>query len=432
MGDHLDLFIILLLVFFTIMFGVRHLDPTERHPGMMVALAAEGLFKLVAFLVTGLFICFVLYDGISDIFNQIASKAETSPQLLAIPTPPQISSWFAISLLGFFGFLFLPRQFHVAIIENANESHVSRARWLFLCYMLLINLFVLPIAAAGLLLGYQPALADTYLLRLPLDAGAIGISLLVFLGGFSAATGMIMISVMTLSTMTTNHLLLPIIEHVDKLSKGRKYLLQLRWVCVVILLMAAYSYNRLIGDSFILVNIGIISFVAVLQFAPAIIGGIFWQGGHENGAKLGLMLGFLTWLYTLLLPALAKSGWLPLEFIDEGLFGISWLRPEQLFNINLQDNLTHAISWSLLVNIGGFVLGSQTGKVSDEAQAVAHDIITELNEEKGFAQKSQLSCDIELKSKKHKLRETFCRYVSVDQAENMLLHCLNKAQIKGQ
>ena len=183
-----------------------------------------------------------------------------------------------------------------------------------------MNIFILPIALGGLLSGYPADSADSFVLRLPLSSGKPFLSLLVFLGGFSAATGMITISSMTISTMVTNHLLLPFLESVKPLDFIKRHLLQCRWIAVAVLILAGYWFERNVGPYFPLVDIGIISFTAVLQFAPAIIGGLFWKRGNAVGALLGMGSGFLLWIYTLVLPAFAKGGFISQTFLESGPF----------------------------------------------------------------------------------------------------------------
>ncbi|WP_426415916.1 ATP-binding protein [Aestuariirhabdus sp. LZHN29] len=428
-ASQVDLLLVALMVVFTILFGVRHLDPTERHPGMMVALALESVIKLVAFLVAGIFICYVLFDGVGDLFLQVDQQKLMQPHLQVFSEAPSYARWCSIMLLGFFGVLLLPRQFHVAVVENSNESHIAKAQWLFPLYLLLINIFVIPIAMAGLLSGYLPLQADGFVLQLPLDAGAGFVSMLVFVGGFSAATGMIMISAMTLSTMSTNHLLLPIIEQFSVLQPLRRYLLQFRWLVVLLLMLAAYNYYLDIGESYLLVNIGLISFVAVLQFAPAVFLGLFWHRGNSSGAAAGLMAGFLVWAYTLMLPAFARSGWVADSILNEGLFGFFWLRPENLFGVTLGDNLTHAILFSLAANLTSYILVSLSCETDPEEQFVGDEIISILNDASLDESMIDVSAEVDLAEKQQVLMSVFLRYLQPGQADMMLRRCLQESEL---
>ncbi len=330
-----------LMCVFTIILGIRRLDATERHPGLVMAVAVECLVKLVAFLAAGIFVTYFMFGGFSNVFSHIPE--DMAAGLVKVWTADQSSPvmWMTYLILAMSAIMFLPRQFHVSVVENFDEKHIRTALWLFPLYMLLINIFVFPIAISGLLKGYQVQQADTYVLRLPLDAGQRWLSLLVFIGGGSAATGMIMISSITVSTMITNHLLLPVVGWIPALGFLRRNLLKCRWVAVAGVILIGYWFERQVGESYMLVNIGMISFAAAFQFAPAILFGIFWRRGNESGALLGLSAGFLVWFYTLLVPAFVRSGWIADTLLENGPWGIEFLRPEQLFGLSNLDPLPH-------------------------------------------------------------------------------------------
>ncbi|MCW8884039.1 MAG: hypothetical protein OQK12_02140, partial [Motiliproteus sp.] len=348
----IELLTVVLMIVFTILFGVRHLDPTERHQGMMYALAAESLIKLFAFVLAGLFVTYGIFDGFEDLLDQAEKLALTEPALQKVSQTPSLINWLTLTLLAMSAFLFLPRQFHVTVVENANEAHLKSAQWMMPAYLLLINIFVLPIALAGMILGHSPDQADSFVLLLPLNSDQRLLSLLVFIGGFSAATGMILVSAMTLSTMITNHLVLPVIETVKPLRPLRTKLLQLRWLAVALFIFSGYLFNRSLGDTFMLVNMGLISFAAILQFAPIIVGGLFWRNANVKGALAGLAAGFSAWFYTLLIPAFIKSGWWDDSWLQEGPWGIAALNPEALLGLSTLDPLAHAVFWTMLVIAG--------------------------------------------------------------------------------
>ncbi|GLZ36148.1 hypothetical protein Lesp02_83350 [Lentzea sp. NBRC 105346] len=363
------LYVTLLLAGFTIVFGTRHLDATERHEGMVSAIAFESIVKLIAFVAAGVFVTFGLYNGFSDLFAQAAQANLTTLFSLGDDT----GEWVWLTVLSMCAIMFLPRQWQIAVVENVDEHHVKRAMWLTPLYMFLISIFVLPIAAAGMLRLGGAVDADTYVLGVPMAAGQEALTLLVFIGGLSAATGMIIVETVALSTMISNSLVVPLI--LKRWSYRRRLaglILGVRRVSIVIVMLLGYGYFRLAGEGTALVAMGLISFAAVAQFAPTIIGGLFWKGATRNGALAGLSAGFAVWIYTLLLPNFTSSGWLPKSFITEGPFGIAALRPEQLFGVTGMDNISHGMFWSMLVNVGGFVvvslLGSPRGR--EEAQAV--------------------------------------------------------------
>jgi signal transduction histidine kinase len=252
----------------------------------------------------------------------------------------------------------------MAVVENVNEWHLNKAIWLFPLYLLAINIFVLPIAIGGLLhFPGETVDPDTFVLALPIAEGQELLALFVFIGGLSAATSMVIVATVALSTMLSNDLLMPVLLRLRALRLEARsdlsgLLLIIRRSAIVILLLLSYGYFRLTAEDFALVSIGLISFAAVAQFAPAILGGIYWKGGSRAGAIVGLTTGFLVWGYTLPLPSLGESGWLATGFIEQGPWGISWLKPYELFGLQGLNPLSHAMLWSMLVNIGGYVIVS--------------------------------------------------------------------------
>jgi Na+/proline symporter/nitrogen-specific signal transduction histidine kinase len=359
----------MLLAAFAILFGTRHIDATEHHEGMVAAIAFESVVKLIAFLAVGVFVTYGLYNGFGDLFTRTAAAPELE-QLFTMGNTLPASSWVALTVLSMFAILFLPRQFQVAVVENVNEAHVGKAMWLLPLYLLLINLFVLPIAFAGLL--HFPAGTvdpDTFVLALPLVAGQDALALFVFIGGLSAATGMVIVESIALSTMISNDLVMPVLLRIRRLRLAERgdvsgVLLGIRRVAILLLLLLGYTYFRLTGEAYALVSIGLISFAAVAQFAPVMLGGIFWKGASRRGAFAGLIGGFAAWVYTLLLPSFARSGWISLDFLERGPLGIEFLRPTALFGLTIFDDLTHGVFWSLLLNVGAYVGISLLGRQS--------------------------------------------------------------------
>ncbi|PHR84937.1 MAG: histidine kinase [Colwellia sp.] len=356
------LYMALVLAGFTIIFGTRHLDSSERHEGMVAAIAMESVVKLVAFLAVGMFVTYGIFDGISDIFAQ----ASAIPELKALLTFDQghsfaYTEWFALTLLAMLSVIFLPRQFQIMVVENVDEQHLKRATWVFPLYLLLINLFVLPIALGGLIyFGSSSVSAETFVLSLPLAHGQNMLALFVFVGGLSAVTGMVIVEVIAISTMVCNDLVMPVLLRNTRFGERSggdltKLLLFIRRIAIIGILLLGYLYFHLAGEAYALVSIGLISFAAVAQFAPALLGGMYWKNGTCNGALAGLFLGFMMWAYTLMLPSLAKSGWISDDFLTLGLFGIEWLKPEQLLGLTGLDHLTHSLFWSLFVNIATYV-----------------------------------------------------------------------------
>ncbi len=354
------LYFALALAGFTIAFGTRHLDTSERHEGMVAAIALESVVKLLAFIAVGVFVCWGLFESPGEIFARAAARTDLKP-LLGLGGESRFAGgqWFALTLLAMLSVLFLPRQFQVMVVENVDERHVKRASWAFPLYLLLINLFVLPIALGGLLhFGSGGADPETFVLSLPLALDQPVLALAAFIGGLSAATGMIIVEAIAVSTMVSNDLVMPLLLRLRGRDDARdlsRTPLAVRRFVIVLLLLLGYLYFRIAGEAYALVSIGLISFAAVAQFAPALLGGMFWKGGTRAGALAGLGAGFALWTYTLMLPSIAKSGWLSTQFMTEGLFGITLLRPEQLLGLSGLDSLTHALLWSLLANTGLYV-----------------------------------------------------------------------------
>ncbi|MBL8397024.1 MAG: histidine kinase [Candidatus Accumulibacter sp.] len=354
-------YVALILAAFTIVFGTRHLEATERHEGMVAAIALESVVKLVSFTAVGVFVTYGVYDGFGDIFQRVIADPALRRLVEAVPSGQGYTNWFSLLFLSAMAILFLPRQFQIAVVENVNEQHLRRAAWLFPLYLLLINLFVLPIALGGLLhFAGQGVDADTFVLTLPMALRHEGLVLLVFIGGLSAGTGMVIVETIALATMVCNDLVMPLLlrRQTVVMGQGRdlsRLLLTIRRGAIIVILLLGYLYFRLAGEAYALVAIGLISFSAVAQFAPALIGGMYWRGGTRGGALAGLSAGFLVWMFTLLLPSFAKSGWLPDAFLSQGLFGIELLRPQQLFGLTGVDEISHCLFWSFFANIGAYV-----------------------------------------------------------------------------
>ncbi|RLJ65097.1 sensor histidine kinase [Sulfurisoma sediminicola] len=369
------LYVAIIMAAFTILFGTRHLDATERHEGMVAAIAFESVVKLCAFLAVGLFVTYGLYDGVGDIFARARELPNLERLLTTADTAAGYGSWAALTFLSLLSVLLLPRQFQIAVVENVNEAHLRRAVWLFPLYLFLINLFVLPIALGGLLhFGVGGGVdADTFVLTLPMANQSEGLALLAYIGGLSAATGMVIVETIALSTMVCNDLVMPLLLRWGWLRlKARSdlsgLLLEIRRWAIVVILMLGYLYFRLAGEAYALVSIGLISFAAVAQFAPAVIGGLYWKGATRAGALAALLAGFSVWTYTLLLPSFAKSGWLPADFMKVGLFGVELLRPQQLFGLTGLDEISHCLLWSLLANIGAYI-GFSLARAPDAREA---------------------------------------------------------------
>jgi serine phosphatase RsbU (regulator of sigma subunit)/Na+/proline symporter len=362
----------LVLGLFGVLFGARSLDTSERHEGLVAAVALESLVKIIAFLAVGIFVTFGLFDGFADIFSRFLEQFPEREHLFRLgESSISYPNWFTLTFISMMAIMFLPRQFHIMVIENADENHIKKSMWRFPAYVFLINLFVLPIALGGLILnGGDATQADYFVIHLPLNSGQPWLALLVFIGGFSASAGMVMVSSITLATMILNHLVMPVIlKFKFQLGDYSIVLLNLKRLCIVLVVFLGYLYFRVIGDTYLLVNIGLISFMAATQFAPAMLGGLYWKRANHKAAIAGVALGFLLWFYTLLIPSFVRSGWLQTDILEEGLFGIGLLKPLELFGLTGFDIWTHSLFWSMFFNLSAFLtLSFFTSQSESEAE----------------------------------------------------------------
>lgn len=361
------LLVTLVLAVFAVLFGTRHIEATEHHAGMVVAIAVESVVKLLAFLAVGAFVTFGVFNGFGDLF----AKAAANPDLAKLMTMENAgTNWLTLILLSMAAIVCLPRQFQVTFVENTDENHLTRATWLFPLYLVVINIFVLPIAFGGhLVFGQSGVDPDTYVLAFPLSAGQPMLTLFVLLGGLSAAAAMVIVATIALSTMVCNDLVMPaLFRLMEQRLAGRRdltsLLLNIRRSAIFVILVLAYLYLAAVGETYHLVTIGLVSFCGAAQLAPAMLFAIFWRGGTRNAAFAGLVAGFLVWFYTLLLPSLAKSDLLPLSFIEAGPLGMALLKPYALFGLEGLDTISHSLFWSMVFNVGAFLIVALYGRQS--------------------------------------------------------------------
>ncbi len=349
----------MLLTLFAMLFGSRSIQPGEHHYGMVAAVAFESMVKLLCLTAVGLFVGFGLFHGFGDLFRR-AAAAPGLADLFRFQGASAHLNWIGLTAVSLMASLCLPRQFQVMVVENVNERHLDRAIWLFPLYLLAINLFVLPIALAGRMLLPAGADPDSMVLSLPLASGAPLLALLVFIGGLSASAGMVIVETAALSTMVSNDLVMPaLLRYRHRQLAARAdlipLLLTIRRLAMVGVMGLGYVYMRYVGEAYPLVSIGLVSFVAVAQFFPVILFGLFWRRATRIGALAGIALGFLTWAHTMFLPAIAGSGLLPMSYLTDGPFGIAWLRPHALFGLDSLDPVVHALFWTMLLNCGAIV-----------------------------------------------------------------------------
>ena len=355
LGD-IALFVALAMATFAVLFGTRHIDATEHQHGLMLAIAAESIVKLLAFLAVGVFITFFMFHGPAALF----AAAQEHPYSAAIfSRPPAFDTLIATTLLSFIAIILLPRQFHVAVVENHNEGEIKRAAWLFPAYLVLINIFVVPIALAGLLTFRNGEVdSDMFVLALPLQTGSSVMAIVAFVGGLSAATAMVIVESVALSIMVSNDIVMPLVlRRRGSLISGREnvgsLLLTARRVAIFAIILLAYLYYRTAGDAQ-LASIGLLAFAALAQLAPAFFGGLFWRRATGGGALAGMIAGFVVWAYTLLLPSFADVGIVSQYILTDGPWHITALRPQHLFGLDLPP-LVHGVIWSLAVNILAYI-----------------------------------------------------------------------------
>ncbi len=355
----------LILGFFTMLFTTRSLQSDNKNRGMIAAIAFESIIKLMTFLGVGFFIVYGMFDGMIDIFEKTALNPDLQ-KLTTIQHQKSSGEWFWYLLLSALAIFLLPRQFQVSVVENEDEKHIIPAMWIFALYLLVINFLVLPIALGGEIWfeGTNSVFnSDMFMLSLPLASDFPQMALLSYIGGFSAATSMIIVSTAALSTMISNNLLLPNwVSDFDWKNPNFKAINTIKWfrrLGILFILFLAYFYFRVIGELSSLVSVGMVSFAAIAQLAPAFFGGIFWKRGTKNGAFVGIVIGFSVWAYTLIVPSFAQSGYFPSYWISDSIF-LQLLNPNALFGMDYLDSISQSVFWSLFLNSFFYVVVSVT------------------------------------------------------------------------
>lgn len=353
----IGLAITVILALFTVLFGTRHIDATEHQDGLMLAIAGESLVKLMAFLAVGFFVVFYAFGGPTAFIEAFRTSPETQ-HLRNVSISG--STLLTVGLLSFICILLLPRQFHVTVVENHSEQEIRRASWLLPLYLILINLFVVPIAAAGLILIPQhTAVSDMYVLSIPMSQGASAITTIAFVGGLSAATAMVVVETVALSIMVCNGFIVPLLLRQSRTGTPTHYnfpsfLIYARRASIVVILLMCYAVYRTVGGVGNLAAIGLIAFAAIAQLAPAFFGGLVWHRATARGAIAGILVGTAVWAYTLVVPWIVQAGWMPYTLLTEGPFGIAILKPQALFFLEFEQ-LPHGVFWSLGANITAYI-----------------------------------------------------------------------------
>lgn len=340
------IYVAAIMALFAILFGTRKVDATEHRPGLLLAIAFESLVKLVALVTVGLF-------SVQWLNQQDIHVVEASVSLM---TTTPATGFISQTILAFAAMICLPRQFHVAVVECANANDIRHARWYYGIYLIIISVMVLPIAIAGSqFFGASGSVTpDSFVLAFPLAQHNQALALIAYIGGFSAATGMVIMVSVALSTIISNDLIIPMLLRYQWVQQKNldmaSTVLWIRRLSIVALSVVAYGYYHTVDVNTELSAFGLMSFAAVAQFIPAIIGGLYWRGMSRQGVEAGLVIGFLVWAYTLLFPILTQAGWFDATWLSEGLFGQRWLRPNHLLGSADWDPITHSVFWSLLGN----------------------------------------------------------------------------------
>ena len=365
-GEHVSIGVAIVLACFAMAFGTRQITATEHNDGLMMAISAESVVKLIAFVCVGGYVTWWMFDGVGDLTFQAASSDSVRKMLSA---PLDVATWTTNTLLSACAILLLPRQFHVTVVENRDERDVRTAAWLFPLYLVAINIFVIPLAVAGLLTFPEGALdRDMTVLALPLSDHASVIALIALLGGLSAATAMVIVECVALSILVSNDLAMPLLLRgqgrgdLARLRDTGAVVLFIRRLAIVVMLGVGYVYFRVSSEA-ALASIGLLSFAAIAQIAPAFLGGLFWARATARGAKAGLIFGTLVWAYTLLLPSLAPASSMIETLVAQGPLGLQWLRPTAMFGMDLPP-LVHGVLLSLTINMLAFVGFSLTRRAT--------------------------------------------------------------------
>ena len=352
--EYLSLGFCLTIALFAILFGARHITPREKHEGLVVAIAFESLVKLIALLTVGLFAVFGSYNGLSG----FASWIENNPEVIEpMMRPINHGPWAMMLLLSFSAAFLLPRQFHMIFVENIKTSNLSYASWAFPLFLLLLNISIPPILWAGqtLDLSYGP---DLYVLGVSMQTQSVILPIFIFIGGISAASAMIIVTTIALASMCQNHLLLPISFQKQTPKNLNLYtlLLWLKRILIVLIILAGYGFYLVLKTHQELTDLGLIAFVAVAQFLPGIAGLLYWRRASRIGFISGLTAGAIVWVITLILPLLAKAGWLEDTIWESIMIPLS---------------STDSAFWTLLINAFLFVLMSLVKPQSEEEQRAA-------------------------------------------------------------
>jgi hypothetical protein len=344
------------MALFTILFGTRHVDAKEQHHGVVAAIAFEAVVKLAALLAVGVFVVFI-GGGFENIFSNAAAVGVRFDAENTFD-----ARWLTTLALSVSAIVCLPRQFQIAVVENSDENHLRTASWAFPAYMLLMSLFILPIAVFGLANMPAGSNPDMFALTIPMAFGQEALALLAFIGGFSSATSMIILESIALSIMVSNHIIMPLILRFGSATGTgggvTSLLLFARRLSIVLILSLGFFYFFFTRDSDALAPIGLISFTAIAQFFPALIAALFWRDATRRATTTAIAVGFIIWVWCSFLPSFDSVSPAVATLLAQGPWNIGWLRPEAMFGLDGLDPLAHAAFWSLSANVLILVVGS--------------------------------------------------------------------------
>ncbi|NYJ28117.1 sensor histidine kinase [Allomuricauda sp. ARW1Y1] len=363
--DDSTFYIALLIAVFVAFYGTLSTDTSEHRKGIVATVALESILKLCFFLAIGVYVAFYLFDGTTDIYQQ-ASLRENFDQLTTFGGLGNGFNWLFTICLSFFAIFLLPRQFHVAVVENDNENHLRKAIWLFPLYLLLFNVFVISIAWAGNIRLDATVNHDYYSLLLPLQQNDYGLAVMVFIGGFTTVISMIVVSTLALSTMVSNNIVIPY-GFIKTLVEGNpeenaKRIKNIRRISIFLLIIAAYFFYIRFSVQLSLYSIGLISFLIIAQLAPSFFLGLTWRRGTARAAETGMLVGLAIVFYTIFLPVISNIVRPNVDILSEGLFGYAWFKPAQTFGFDYLSPESNAFLWSMAFNTLSFVAFSLNTK----------------------------------------------------------------------
>lgn len=414
--------IALLMALFSILFGTRNLDASEHHKGLMLAVSFESLVKLFAFITIGFYAIFFIRDGVYDVYQSAMEDPQLNSNLTQYQAP---MTYLVHALIGAIAIFALPRQFHAAVVEYTGPKDLKTARWLFPLYLFVTNLFILPIGLVGFLNFDTSGIQGQYLtLWIPMASDAKGLALIAYIGGLSAGTSMVIVASIALSTMLSNEILLPLIIRsrliaLEQIQDLGQFVIRLRRFSIFAVLLLAFFYYRLLTEFHVLSEIGLLSFVAVAQFAPPLVLGLIWRGGNKRGAIMGMLAGFSIWFYCLVVPLLVQAQWLDVSWML-GFANQSFIRPHALLGVEGLDPIVHGTIWSLFLNSLIYVIASLYHKesFSDISQAAKFVHETSLDS----VSQSQMMLKPQVKRPNN---------VSLGDLKSLLLRFINKNKVNA-